>query len=426
MICLVQHFPRNLESLYRRLLMEALLRAVQAHDRSFFCSAGVLLRRNLFPTLSLTRFPITVRLRTARVILCLLCFFLAFLPETLAADDSYIAGYAAAVLRHEFNAANVSMVVQDGVVTVYAASLGTLDRTKVQTALEDIPGVIRVEILEGTAAADLPQPPPPEAITQEIPEPGPKFLPNGLLFDPFHADPRWPHFSVAYRRLAGGDPEPESTGSANFGETFAIYRDAAPLDGQWEVAFQGAVFSVFDLDASSRDLINADYMAGLITSYRTGPFSAFLRLYHISGHLGDEFILNTQPDRINFTYEELDLKISYEFFHWLRVYGGGGYLVGRSPNSMGRGTSQWGIELTSPWALVGGTIRPVAYGDFQANGRADWSITRSLMGGLQFENARIGNRKLQVLVEYVKGPSPNGQFFSDNIEWVGIGLHLYY
>ena len=361
-----------------------------------------------------------------QVTVCLLCLLPGLAPDTIAVDDSYIAGYAAAVLRHEFNATNASLIVQDGVVTVYAASLVSLDRTKLQTALENIPGVIRVEIIEGTSPAEVPQPPPPKAITQEIPKPESKFLPNGLLFDPLHADPRWPHFSIAYRRLSKGDPEPKTTGSANFGETFAIYRDAAPLNGQWEIAFQGGVLSVFDLDASSKDLVNADYFAGLLTSYRTGSFSGFLRIYHQSSHLGDEFILNTQPDRINYTYEEIDLKVSYELFDWFRVYGGGGYLVGRDPNTLGHGTSQFGVELTSPWTLLGGKIRPVAYGDFQANERTDWTITRSLMGGLQFENARIGDRKIQVLVEYLKGPSPNGQFFTENIEWIGVGLHLYY
>ena len=368
---------------------------------------------------------VMIRHLSAQVVFCFLCLFPSFPIGAIAADDSYIAGYAAAVLQHEFNATNASLIVQDGVVTVHAVSLGTLDRTKVRTALERIPGVTRVEIVEVPTAAEVPKPPPSKAITQEIPKPESKFLPNSLLFDPLHADPRWPHFSIAYRRISKG-PEPETTGSANFGETFAIYRDAAPLNGQWEIAFQGGVFSIFDLDASSKDLVNADYMAGLLASYRTGGFSGFVRIYHQSSHLGDEFILNTQPNRINFTYEEIDLKLSYELFDWFRVYGGGGYLVGRDPNTLGRGTSQFGAELTSPWTFLDGKIRPVAYGDFQINERSNWSITRSFMGGLQFENARIGDRKLQVLVEYLRGPSPNGQFFSERTDWIGVGLHLYY
>ncbi|MEO8327036.1 MAG: DUF1207 domain-containing protein [Nitrospirota bacterium] len=360
-----------------------------------------------------------------KVIVFLLCLFLGWMTNAMAVEDSYIAGYAAAVLQHEFNATNASLIVKDGVVTVYADSLATLDRTKVQTALENIPGVQRVEILEGVAAEEIPKTVPSDAITQTIPKPESKFLPKGLLFAPLHADPRWPQFSVAYRHISEGS-EPSKTGSANFGETFAIYRDAAPFDGQWEIAFQGGLFSEFNLGASSKDLVNADYTAGLLASYRTGSLSGFLRVHHQSSHLGDEFILNNQPNRINLSYEEIDLKLSYELFDWFRVYGGGGILVDRDPKTLGRGTSQFGTELTSPWTLLSGKIRPVAYADFQVNERSNWTLNRSVMAGLQFENARIGDRKLQLLMEYYKGASPNGQFYSQQTQWIGIGLHLYY
>ena len=368
----------------------------------------------------------TVRIAAGGVVF-MLCLILVMEPATIAADDAYIAGYAASVLHNEFKAAKASLLVQNGVVTVDAESLGTVDRTKVQTALENIPGVIRVEIREGPVAAGIPASPPPQVIRQEIPTPESKFLPHGLLFAPLHADPRWPHFSMAYRSISKG-VGPDKTGSANFGETFALYRDAAPLDGQWEITIQAGVFSTFNMNTSSRDLVNADYTAGLLTSYRTGPFSGFLRLHHQSSHLGDEFILNssTPVNRVNLSFEEIDLKLSYELSGWLRAYGGGGVLVDRDPKTLGRGTSQFGAELTSPWTFLSGKIRPVAYGDFQANERSSWAIARSLMAGLQFENARIGDRKVQVLMEYFKGPSPNGQFFTQSTDWIGLGVHLYY
>jgi Protein of unknown function (DUF1207) len=175
--------------------------------------------------------------------------------------------------------------------------------------------------------------------------------------------------------------------------------------------------------------VNADYTVGLLSSYRNGPFSWFFRIHHQSSHLGDEFILNSSApvNRLNLSFEEIDLKLSYELTGWLRVYGGGGVLVGRGdPTTLGRGTSQFGAELTSPWTLLSGTIRPVLYADFQANERSSWVVGSSLMAGLQFENARIGDRKVQLLAEYFKGPSPNGQFFSQNTDWIGLGLHLYY
>jgi hypothetical protein len=126
------------------------------------------------------------------------------------------------------------------------------------------------------------------------------------------------------------------------------------------------------------------------------------------------------------SFEELDLKLSYELTSWLTLYGGGGMLVERDPNSLQRGTSQAGAELSSPWTIWDGKVRPVAYVDVQANARSHGRVASSVMAGLQFEDARIGDRNLQVLAEYFGGPSPNGQFFSHNIEWFGLGIHLYY
>jgi hypothetical protein len=368
----------------------------------------------------------TVRIATV-VTVCLLSVLPGFVPDTMAADDAYIAGYAAAVLHNEFKALKAAVLVQNGVVTVDAESLGTVDRTKVQAALEAIPGVTRVKIREGPVSAAVPASPSPQVIKPEIPESESKFLPHGLLFAPLHADPRWPHLSAGYRHISSGT-EPKTTGAANFGETFALFRDAAPLDGHWDIAIQAGVFSMFNMDTASKDLVNADYTVGLLTSYRTGAFSGFLRFHHQSSHLGDEFILNsrTPVNRLNLSFEEVDMKLSYELASWLRVYGGGGVLVGKDPKTLGIGTSQFGAELTSPWTLLNGKIRPVVYADFQANERSNWAVSRSLMAGLQFENARIGDRKVLVLVEYFKGPSPNGQFFTQSTDWLGLGIHLYY
>ena len=376
--------------------------------------------------MSARQFPVcrTVRIATGGVVL-LFSLILGIVSIAIAVDDSYIAGYAAAVLQHEFDTTKASLHVQEGVVIVDAKSLGTVDRTKVMTALKSIPGVVRVEIREDQAHTDVRESPP---ISQEPAKHESGFLPHGLLVAPFHADPRWPHFSMAYRQVTLG--QPSETGSANMGETFALYRNVAPLDGQWEISLQAGVFSIFNMGApsGSADLINADYNVGLLTSYRTGPFSGFLRWHHQSSHLGDEYILNSQPpvNRVNLSFEEIDLKLSYELFSWLRIYGGGGYLVGRSPGNLNPGTSQVGTELTSPWTFWGGKARPVAYADFQANGRSNWDVASSVMTGVQFENAHIGDRRLQVLGEYFYGPSPNGQFYTQKTEWFGLSFHLYY
>lgn len=360
------------------------------------------------------------------IVLLLLASFTGVL-DLAAADDSYIAGYASALLEREFKLA-ATIRVADGVVTVYTSLITPGDRRKMLAALEKIPGVVRAELVH----SGLTSPPPlaigTTAVEKTISQSRSEFLPRGLLFEPLHADPRWPHFSAAYRTgTAGADTG--RTFAGNFGETFALFRHAAPFNGQWEFGLQAGVFSLFDYGSAdgSQDLINADYAIALMASYRTGPFSGFVRLQHQSSHLGDEFILNSPVPvtRLGFSYEGVDMKLSYDMLDWLRVYGGAGYLWNTAPDNLKRGTSQFGIEFTCPQTFFGGTIRPVAYGDFQANGRTNWAIQNSIMAGVQVERLEILDRHIQILFEYYGGRSPNGDFFIGHTEWFGIGVHFY-
>ena len=343
---------------------------------------------------------------------------------TVPVSDEYIAGYASAVLRHDFGVSDATLQVHDGVVFVSANSLGELDRDKVTKALTAIAGV-RDVIIQETGDPTTTTPSSSDGVRVEIPESSSAFLPRGLLFAPLHADPRWPHFAAGYREYRTQNLS--STFAGNLGETFAIYRNRAPFGGQWEFGIQAGVFSIFNLDATSFDLVNADYTLGFLLSYRSGRFSSFLRLHHQSSHLGDEFILNNPGvSRINLSFEEVDVKLAYDVASWIRLYGGGGYLVHRDPRDVKRGTTQWGIELVSPSTYVGGSIRPVIYADFQANERSNWGVARSIFAGVRFENVRIGDRQIQLLGEYFAGPSPDGQFYTQHGEWFGVGFHFYF
>jgi opacity protein-like surface antigen len=308
-------------------------------------------------------------------------------------------------------------------VIVTTKTLGKVDRGKVVSALMDIPGVRHAEVREAEAATG---PSRLNAARTSIPEPQSKWLPRGLLFSPLHADPRWPQFGAGYRHFTQG-LNLDHVFAGNFGETFSLYRDKAPFGGEWDLGIQAGVFSIFDISSASIDLVNADYRVGAVSSYRNGRFSAFARVYHQSSHLGDEFLLGDPGfPRVNLSYEEVDAKLSYELFSWLRVYGGGGVIFHRFPQNLGVGTTQWGVELTSTRTYWGGRLRPVAYADFQCNERTNWEINRSILAGIQFENARIGDRQIQVLLEYYAGPSPDGQFYTQRVSWYGIGVHLYF
>jgi hypothetical protein len=253
-------------------------------------------------------------------------------------------------------------------------------------------------------------------------------LPRTRLFDPLLADPRWSHFSASVQDY-GGHNGLNTVAAVSVGDEFELYQSPG-LGGAWGVGIQAAVFALFDLDAQSKDLINADYWVGIPLSWRSGPDSAVLRLYHQSSHLGDEYLLRSAGNRrarVNLSYEVVDLKLSHEFLgRAIRIYGGGGVLFDQEPSDIRRGLAQWGAELRSPWTVAADRLRPVAAIDFQSTEESDWRVDVSARAGVELIGSANPDRVVQLMLEYYRGRNPNGQFFLNEVEFYGVGLHAYF
>lgn len=339
-----------------------------------------------------------------------------------APDDPYLAGYASAVLEREFKVHRRAVTARNGVLILDGAQLAGADRGRILATLSSLPGVTGVEVREPATAAPALSPEVAPGAVGALPT---GFLPVGHLFQPLLADPRWPHFSAAYRHYFDLE-DLTHVGAVSFGETIPLFRGNGPLDGQWEAGIQAGVFALFQLDAPSKDLLNADYFAALYGAWRRGPLSVLGRLFHQSSHLGDELLLRTRLERINLTYESVDLKLSHDLPWGFRVYGGGGYLFDQEPESLKPWTAQGGVEFRSPWTLAAGYIRPVVAVDLQTREENNWNLDVSVRGGLQFENVRVLQRNLQLLVEYFNGNSPDGQFYKRRVEYLGFGAHFHF
>jgi hypothetical protein len=337
-------------------------------------------------------------------------------------EDPYLAGYAGAVLEREFKVTRRAVTVDKGVLTLDGALLTGADRAAVVKTLSSLPGVVRVEVRETAARPPAVVPDVTPAAVSALPT---GFLPIGHLFQPLLADPRWPHFSAAYRYYLN-NRDLGDVGAVSFGETIPLFRGNAFADSQWEAGIQAGVFALFDMDAPSKDLLNADYFAALFGTWRRGPFSVLGRVFHQSSHLGDELLLRTRLERVNLTYESVDLKLSYDLPRGFRVYGGGGYLFDQEPENFKPWSVQGGVEFRSPWTLAAGYIRPVVAVDLQSREENNWNLDVSARGGIQFENVRVLERNLQILVEYFNGNSPDGQFYKRRVEYLGIGAHFHF
>lgn len=370
------------------------------------------------------------RLVTALAV-ALVCVAASASAVAAPGTDGFIEGYAAALLERDFQLTASSLRVQNGIVMLSATDLVGRDRGQIIAALSRIRGTVRVEIVDAATGAVAPPAPPSAAATG--PAPRPKvlkeletgFLPGGeLLFKPLIADPRWPHFSVAYHRYLN-DKQLRDAAAVSFGETFALYRDRLGA-GWWEFGVQAGVFALFDLGTPSMDLVNADYFVALPVSYRHGDFSAIVRLFHQSSHLGDEFLIGSRvPNRVNLSYEGVDARFSYELGDVWRVYGGGGYLFHREPASLDPWALQYGLEFRSPWPAPEARWRPIAAIDIQNREENDWHADFSLRAGIQFDGVLTG-RNFQILLEYFRGHSPNGQFYRQKVDYLGLGLHFHF
>ena len=358
-------------------------------------------------------------------------------------NDDYLKGYISALMEFELRRKNVGVQVRGGHVTLTGLDDDDGQRLTAMK-LKTIPGVQAVSFGLPTTAA------PAHAVTQvqtsaerTTSQPrttGTRSLADKwtkrLLFKPAIADPRSPRFAAAWHNYLGNS-RLKNVGAVSFGETLTLAdmlkdEKRKPRNirkNAFDLNFQGAVFSIFDLDGASKDLVNSDFWAAIALSWRKrndlGDFSAMTRLYHQSSHLGDEYILFnsvTEQDRVNLSYEGLELTAAWEprLGYGLRFYTGGGYLLRREPSSLDPWSAKVGVEVEWPDAWYG--MYPVAAAHIQTFEDTGFEPDLSLVGGVQFNDPTTEDRQIRFLLSYFNGYSPNGQFYDDQLEYVGMGL----
>lgn len=189
------------------------------------------------------------------------------------------------------------------------------------------------------------------------------------------------------------------------------------------------VFSQFDMETRSNDLINTDFVVGFPFTYRRGAVSLRASLYHQSSHLGDEFILNRTPTRVNLSFEAVELILARDVGSF-RAFGGGEYVVRHEPAELKPGLLHGGLEYRHPRRLVRagglGEGRVVLGLDAKSTQERAWQVGWSARAGLDFYPVATGApRRLSVQLQAYSGPAPYGQFYQEDVKSFGVGLHLF-
>ncbi len=247
-------------------------------------------------------------------------------------------------------------------------------------------------------------------------------------FRPFIADPRQVTFSIGWRfddRLLGNNLVPVS-----FGDVFPIFRwvDLWNYRGDLELDIEGDVWAIFDPLHESAPLIDADYYVGFPLTYLFGNWAFRLRGYHISTHIGDEFLLDHPHfDRRNPSIEAFDFYFSDQFTRDIRLYGGAGWVT-RQDDSFRVGSFYFQAGTEIRFSELGfHDYNNRLYGepffamDFFYQTHFKHHINSNFALGYEWGKVSGLRRRVRVYVLYHDGYSVEGQFSKSPTHYFGIG-----
>ena len=188
----------------------------------------------------------------------------------------------------------------------------------------------------------------------------------------------------------------------------------------WQLDLEGAAFPRLDLKDDRRELVSADFRAGFPITYGVGPMQLKVGYYHLSSHLGDEFMLRfPKVQRINYTRDSLIWGNSFYATDDLRVYGETAWAFHRAG-----GAEPWEFQLGvdySPAGPTGARGAPFFAINTHLRQENDFGGNITIETGWQWRG-RLNGPLFRVGAHYLNGKSPQLEFFDDHEEQIGLGL----
>ncbi len=187
----------------------------------------------------------------------------------------------------------------------------------------------------------------------------------------------------------------------------------------WQVDLAGAVFARLDPTADSTPLVATDYRADIPITYGCGPLHVKLAYYHISSHLGDEYMLTASSfNRINYHRDALAFGVGYYYTDALRIYGE----VGGAPES-GGGAKPWEFQVGVDYSPLHTGLRGSPFWAVNAHSREDVGFGGNFVAQLGWQWRRTGRGGwCRMGMQYYTGKNEQYSFFDQNESRLGYGL----
>lgn len=347
------------------------------------------------------------------------------------ASDPYLEGYIQALLDSSYYEHNVIVTVKNHKVYLSNLPMDELVSSSMMSFILDVPGVVSVgikqlspeEISARTAYAEKPQ------------VNGVWFPQSTVLFEPLLGDPREPMYDVSAR--VGDRVMGKKAVAVSLGDDFPVFRwrDVFHWHGDLQIGVQAGVWAVFNfshvppLQEGGCELMNTDYLVGFPVTYAYDNWSIRARIYHISAHLGDEYLVD-HPEQValrtNPSFEAFEWISSYQLSSNLRMYAGPGWVF-HSDNTFKLKPFyvKWGSEVRlfgkklDYHKLYGTPFFVIHMENWEQQG---WELNQFYMIGYEFSKLQGVGRKMRFYAEYHNGFSYEGQFFNEKVKYGQFGL----
>ncbi|MCB1107457.1 MAG: DUF1207 domain-containing protein [Chlamydiia bacterium] len=343
-------------------------------------------------------------------------------------EDAYLEGYIQALVNANYYEYDVLVYVENGDVYLYNLPKNALIKNSIISFVSDVPdvkSVTPVDKFPDEKRAKLEK----REVKPQIK--GVWFPQQTVLYPPMVANPRATIYSAAYH--IGDNVIGTKSIAVSLGDNFPIFRwrDVLWWHGDMQIDIQAGIWSVFKMgihyNGEISELVNTDYLVGFPLSYAFDKWAFRLRVYHVSCHLGDEFLVhNPGVERVNPSMEAIDLFGSYQVNSALKVYAGLGWVFHSDKTYPIEPPLyvEWGGEVRLLGQkffyhrLYGTAFLAIYLRNWQVN---DWNLDGTYMGGYEISKLQGVGRKMRIFINYHRGYS-EGQFFKDRTSWTGFGF----
>jgi len=179
-----------------------------------------------------------------------------------------------------------------------------------------------------------------------------QILPDGLIYRSYMAGPRESRFQLNHMQESGTG---ETFWDVTLGGRRGIWRygDCNDIRPQgWQIDIEGAAIVRLNLD-NERDVDASDFRFGVPLTYGWGKWQYKMGYYHLSSHLGDEFIVRTPgATRVNYVRDAAIFGASYNPTPAWRLYGETAYALFTAG-----GAEPWEFQVGAEYAQPGPTGR---------------------------------------------------------------------